>query len=210
MKRALPRKALIGTIVFALLLFVATGAMTQSVITGSKHDFSGQGWSGGEICVVCHTPHNSDTSVSDAPLWNHEVTTAEFTLYSSVTLDSVVGQPDGRSKLCLSCHDGTVALDSFGGNTGSTLISEPGDLGTDLPNDHPISFTYDAALAVSDGFLYNPISAPSSLGGTIDEDMLFGGKLECSSCHDAHDKTITPFLRISNAGSGLCMTCHSK
>lgn len=33
--------------------------------------------------------------------------------------------------------------------------------------------------------------------------------IECSSCHDPHTSTET-FLRVSAAGSQLCLTCHNK
>lgn len=126
--------AAIGAVLAVMAAPVCAG------IAGSDHDFSGEGWAGGQICIVCHTPHNSDVSVADAPLWNHEVSTALYTLYSSPTLDATVNQPSGASKLCLSCHDGS---------------------------------------------------------------------LECASCHDVHDRNSNDaLLRISNAGSALCQTCH--
>lgn len=195
-----------------LLTVVVTGLFLSSVasaqITGSKHDFSADGYAGlnGEICIVCHTPHNADGTVSGAPLWNHEVTTAAFTIYSSPTLTTPdIGQPDGASKLCLSCHDGTVAIDSFGGATGADFMTGGALVGTDLSNDHPISFTY-----TQDGGLFDPTTTNSGLGGTIDVDMLFAGKVECASCHDVHDNAIAPFLRLDNAASALCLTCHDK
>ena len=183
---------------------------TWAAITGSKHDFSGKSWNpGGEICVVCHTPHNAASTI--APLWNHAVTTATFTLYSSSTLNATMGQPAGVSKACLSCHDGTVALNSFGGTTGSEMITGKPLLGTDLSNDHPVSFTYDTALATADKELANPSSASSGLGGTIKADMLFSDKLECASCHDVHNGAgISKLLVKSNSGSALCLTCHTK
>ena len=186
--------------------------VTPAGIVGSKHDFSDQGWSGGRICVVCHTPHNANTSSSGGPLWNHQVTQASYTLYASPTMDATVSQPTSYSKLCLSCHDGTVAIDSFGGMTGSTTIGGTALLGTDLSDDHPISFTYDASLATTDGGLHDPASTSSGVGGgTIDSDMLFNHKLECSSCHDVHSKYNNPKLLVkNNNGSALCLTCHDK
>lgn len=77
----------------------------SALVGGSVHDFSSNGWSGGKICVVCHIPHQADASVSDAPLWNHEIGSATYTPYSSPTMSAVPGQPRGPSKLCLSCHD---------------------------------------------------------------------------------------------------------
>ena len=188
----------------------------QAQISGSAHDFSSETWSDNEICKPCHTPHNADMTVPDSPLWNHEVTTATFTPYAgSGTLDATdLGQPNGVSRLCLSCHDGTVALDSFGATPSSTEFLAPGDtayLSSDLRNDHPISFTYDDALAGTDGELYLPSTATSGLGGTIAADMLFSGNLECASCHDVHNATGVPRLLLkSNAASALCLTCHNK
>jgi predicted CXXCH cytochrome family protein len=194
-----------------VVAFVLTPAGLGQTILGSEHDFSGSGWSGGQICVTCHTPHNADTTVANAPLWNHALTTATFTPYSSATLDASVGQPNGISKLCLSCHDGTVAIDSFGGTTGSTIISGGARIGTDLSNDHPISFAYSAALATTDGGLYDPTATASGLGGTITADLLNAGQLECSSCHDVHNSYGNNHLLVkSNAGSALCLTCHDK
>ncbi len=182
-------------------------------IAGSDHDFSNENWNNtGEICIVCHTPHHADVSVTDAPLWNHEVTSATFTVYSSSTLDATVGQPDGASKLCLSCHDGTVAVDNFGGKTnGTQFVSGNKLIGTDLSNDHPVSFVYDANLANTDDGLYDPTTTNSGLGGTIDTDMLIGGKVQCASCHDVHNGSgVHDLLVKSNDGSALCLTCHQK
>jgi predicted CXXCH cytochrome family protein len=202
-----------------VLLFAAQSAMAGT-ITGSLHDFTTKTWSGGKICIACHTPHNSDTSVADAPLWNHKNSTQTYTLYSSPTLNATVGQPGGNSKLCLSCHDGTVAVDSFGGATGTTTISAVNNLGSTLLNDHPIGFVYNTALATSDGSLFDPSvktvtigSGAQSKSGTVASVMLFNGKMECDSCHDVHNTfTVgtTGLLRVSAAGSAICLACHNK
>lgn len=192
-------------ITVALLGMPVVGAWpAQAVITGSAHDFSADGWNpSGQICIVCHTPHNADTSVSNAPLWNHATTTASYSLYTSATLNATVAQPDGISKLCLSCHDGTVALDSFGAQTGSTFIDGGANVGIDLSDDHPVSFVYDSALAAADGGLHDP--------STIAPLPLFPDRVECASCHDVHNSFgINKLLRVSNAGSALCLTCHDK
>jgi len=184
-------------------------------ITGSAHDFSGVSWANNQICIVCHTPHNGMT-VLDAPLWSHEQSTAAYALYASPTFDgsATIGQPSGNSKLCLSCHDGTVALENFGGiTTGTTFITGSALVGGggDLSRDHPISFIYNDALAVADGGLSAPTTTNSGLGGTIDEDLLYANRMECASCHDVHNKYGHSHLLImSNAGSALCLTCHTK
>ncbi|NOX90398.1 MAG: cytochrome c3 family protein [Calditrichaeota bacterium] len=194
------------------VMFLVSISFGQSIV-GSAHDFSGKSWNAtGEICIVCHTPHNADNTVTGAPLWNHEVTTATFTPYSSATLDATVGQPDGSSKLCLSCHDGTVAVDNFGGETnGGEFVTGDYLIGTDLSNDHPVSFTYDAALASADGDLYDPTTESSGMGGTIADDMLTNGELQCASCHDVHNGSgVAKLLVKNNSNSALCLTCHSK
>lgn len=209
------KKVVIGLLV--LVLVILTGNQTVfAVITGSEHDFSGESWnSTGEICIVCHTPHNATSTI--APLWNHRITTATFTVYTSETLNAIVGQPNASSKACLSCHDGTVGVDAFGGRPGTVFITGEANLGTDLSNDHPISFLYDAALAQLDGSLYNPTvrTVPALGGRTVDNGMLIGHKLECGSCHDVHNNkgdapTTEHLLLVNNADSALCLTCHNK
>ncbi len=198
------------------LAMVVCARLSYTSISGTAHDLSGETYTN-EICNVCHTPHNA-IAATDAPLWNHTLTTATFTLYTSSTLDATIGQPNSVSKLCLSCHDGSVAIDSFGGAAGSTNISGDALLGTDLTNDHPISFTYNATLAGLDGELQDPTAAGSGFGGsgTIEGTMLFGGgasgtlTMECATCHDVHDNTNSPFLRLANTGSAMCLTCHLK
>ena len=34
--------------------------------------------------------------------------------------------------------------------------------------------------------------------------------VQCATCHNVHDNTNVPFLRVNNAASGLCLTCHIK
>ena len=199
---------------FFTLVILSLSTFAFSQIAGSAHDFSIYGWSGGRICIVCHTPHNADMTASDAPLWNHEVTAAVFTPYSSAWLNATVGQPTGVSQLCLSCHDGTVAVDSFGGAVGTVniaAINVNADLGTDLSDTHPVGFTYDAALATTDGALFDPTTQATALGGTIQTDLLVNDQMECSSCHDVHNQYgFGNLLKISNGGSALCLTCHDK
>ncbi|MGD9488434.1 MAG: cytochrome c3 family protein [Calditrichaceae bacterium] len=206
-------KRLLGFCFAVTFTLVLSGTALAQSIVGSAHDFSSAAWNtSDQICIVCHTTHNADVSVSDAPLWNHEMTSATFTPYSSASMNATVGQPDASSKLCMSCHDGTIAVDNYGGQTGgSHFITGNSLVGTDLSDDHPVSFTYDAALANSDGGLYDPTTANSGMGGTISNDMLIGGKVQCASCHDVHNSQgFSKLLIISNSSSALCLTCHNK
>jgi hypothetical protein len=212
-------------VLISLVLAASFAGVSFAGIQGSVHDFSGFAFAGGQICLPCHTPHNG-AQVANAPLWNHEVTTATYNLYNSPSLDATVGQPTGASKLCLSCHDGTVAVDSFGGETGTMFVdafSAEANLTTDLSNDHPISFVYDADLATTDPALFDPTTKMVTIGsgdftrqGTITEVMLADGVLQCSSCHSVHNDFVAgtqlsdALLKISIGGSGLCLACHNK
>ena len=191
-------------------------------ISGTKHDFSGKSWAPTEnkMCGVCHATHKAKNEPS-APLWNHQSTAiAAYTLYTSPTFDSQGGltitNPSASSKLCLSCHDGTVALENFGGTIAGTnyvpVTSKIGGVaGNDMSKEHPISFQYTDALAVTDGGLRAPTTTNSGLGSTIANDMLFANKMECASCHDVHNRfNVTHLLKMSNTNSQLCLTCHKK
>ena len=215
----LSTKLLVSHGVAATALLFAQLA-SAGTITGSAHDFSTDGWAGGEICKACHAPHNN-LNTAGSLLWNHALTTATYTLYSSPSMNATPGQPSGTSKLCLSCHDGTVALDSFGGVTGTTVIDGDANLGTAFGNDHPISITYDAALATTDGSLATPATATVTIGsgsqtrtGTVQALLLTADRVECASCHDVHNTytagTGGALLKVSNANSALCLTCHTK
>ena len=199
-------KLLPRTLPAAALLLVPM--VTMAGIVGTQHDLSTKGWGSTELCIFCHTPHNANKSVSEAPLWNHKVTTAYFTPYSSPTFNATMGQPGGSSKLCLSCHDGTVAVDSFGNANGSTMISSASQIGPDLSADHPISFAYTPTLAANDGKLVIPVSSSKvDAAGLL---PLFNTLLECGTCHDAHENVNQHFLRVANTGSALCLKCHNK
>lgn len=206
------------------LVGLACGNVMAGTIAGSAHDFSGEAWNNtNEVCVVCHTPHEADITVLAAPLWNHDLTTKNFAIYDSPTFDaSDIGQPSASTKLCLSCHDGTVGVDSFGGRSGGDFLSGTEAVGrgtAGLSDDHPVSFTYDSALATADGALFDPSTATATIGsgtetksGTLNEVMLLGGKVECASCHDVHN-TFTvgdPLLKITRQNSDLCLTCHKR
>jgi predicted CXXCH cytochrome family protein len=214
------------TLIFVLAMAQVSFGQISSNLDGTAHDFSGDAWatSNAERCNVCHTPHNALSA--NGPLWNHvESAVSNYTLYDSPTLQAAdLGDPTGASKLCMSCHDGTVAIDAFGGNaTPSIQIAATANVGGgtlggttgDLSNDHPVSFTYGSVLWGLDDELQDPQTATTSIGGTIEDDLLFGTDsglktMECATCHDVHGTGNSFLLRISNANSDLCLTCHIK
>lgn len=194
-------------LILAAAAILAAPAVAQ--VSGTDHDLRTDiGVS--EICVACHTPHGASP---DVPLWNHDLPSPANT-YNVYTGSSTIDATDltdfssangSVSSLCLSCHDGTVALGSLVNNPSAgptdttSTIGGAANLGTDLTNDHPINFTFDAALVTADGELQLPTNA-----------ILFSGQMECASCHDPHDNTNAPFLVTSNAASALCLDCHQK
>jgi doubled CXXCH motif protein len=185
--------AFLLSLTYAGVLWVGAAAPATAVgisdIRNTKHNLSaGSGnavtaTTESQVCVFCHTPHGATPGV--APLWNRRLGTTTYTPYTSSSLDANaiqggLDQPGGSSKLCLSCHDGTVAIGSVnvlngvgsavqqgtqtitmqGTGAGGTMPAGAGtttgftrNLGTDLTNDHPISVSYTNALALRDGEL---------------------------------------------------------
>jgi len=203
-----------GSLRIKLLMFlfvvIFSESFTFGVIQGSAHDFSAQSWSNGEICLPCHTPHNADNTVLSAPLWNHQVTSATFTIYSSPSMVTTPEQPREPSKLCLSCHDGTIALDSFGGSSGSNFMTGSANLDIDLSDDHPISiyWSHQNDILTSAGCIrcHNP--NPTDFNPIL---PFFDRYIECPTCHDPHNTSNNPrLLRKPLANSEICFHCHDK
>lgn len=207
------------------LAYVSINAGVQD----TKHNFASASASPGaffygatQTCVFCHTAHNGGQSY--APLWNHETNPPTYQTYNSPTMDMTVEQPHAGSLVCLSCHDGTIAVNSLsnlpgpegagnygtpGGNnldaSGKLQSSSSAYVGTDLTNDHPVGVIYDASKDPT-GF-YAKTGNGQSYPDKLLDDGLY---VECSSCHNPHDNTYSNFLVESNSGSGLCMRCHIK
>jgi len=213
-----------GRVVAAIATLLLISAFpAAAVIQGSQHDFSQFGWSGGEICSVCHTPHNSDSG-NKAPLWNHAISNATYNVYSSPTMHVTAEQPQpgGISRMCLSCHDGTIAIDSFGGNgSGSVTITGRANLGTDLSNDHPIGIEWvhqtqtrvEMSCLECHNLQYNQDTMAYEFVGPAGQGLkFFDRKVECPSCHDVHNNQVmdVKLLRKPMAGSKLCLQCHPK
>ena len=179
------RAASAGMLAVALWALAGTAS---AQIADTRHNLgSGAGPAGrnqvsdtAEICVFCHTPHGGDTA-APAPLWNKRLGAAgvpagggAYTTYQSLqtpSLDGTVAEVGSISVACLSCHDGTQAMDNIinapgsggfdatGGATdgrpytwAGTRVNAAGvmqngggfisNLGTDLSNDHPIGIQY--------------------------------------------------------------------
>lgn len=198
----------------ASIFILIMNVNSYAAVKDTKHNLSVSGPGNikasqeSEICIFCHTPHNS---TPNSPLWNRSQPGQSYTPYSSSTAQASPGQPTGASILCLSCHDGTIALGKVlsrqndismqGGVT--TIPTGTGRLGTDLSDDHPVSFNYSSALQGN-----GELVSPGSLNGAVKLDS--NGQLQCTSCHNAHDNSNGKFLVLDNQGGQLCETCHTK
>jgi predicted CXXCH cytochrome family protein len=222
-------------IFLAIIMMLSVASLAGAQVVGSAHDLSSTGPGAQSnvtrVCVFCHTPHQAVAAAGQDPLWNHTLSGhATYGVYGSDTLDAVPTEIGGAvagsasvSNLCLSCHDGTVAVHSLyndpnevasvtiaaGGNvTAAGMITGLPLTGTDLTNDHPVNFTYDAALANADGDLATPDSVDYvDVAETV---PLFDGTVQCGSCHDPHSVAFPPFMVRDNSSSGLCTVCHNK
>ena len=184
-------------------------------IANTKHNLSNSGLCAvkatteSRICVFCHAPHKS---AGKAPLWNREDSRSTYITYTSPTLRSTPGQPSGSSKLCLSCHDGTIALGAISSEQtdivfdGGVVYMPPGHslVGSDISDDHPVSFPYTDALAAQNPELQPPSALPQEL--PLDHDQT----MQCATCHDAHKDDFGDFLRVDTRFSQLCVSCHNK
>jgi predicted CXXCH cytochrome family protein len=236
----------------ALMMTASTAyAQTTSVIAGGPHDLTNGSalrnsntTIAGQTCVFCHTPHGG---AINKPLWNRtNPTGAAYQLYTSSTSDvtttagAIAASVSGA---CMSCHDGTLAVDVLTNVNGSAFgpavgflrqgtakatysAAAPGSsnvmsgglpfLGTDLRNDHPVTIIYETArLANSAEFVAPVVNGAKITVGTSNPLPLFGtssvtATVECASCHNAHNNSLGNFLRKSNTGSAICLSCHIK
>lgn len=235
-------KKYIRLLMGAVLLVPYAQAGTPGIMN-SAHDFSGESWnlssSGANagrkgVCSTCHTAHNTDPNQL-IPLWRHATTTASYQMYTSDSMNaSKPSEPSGASKACLSCHDGTVAVNQiytsgtdaqYIGGVIADPIADSAKLGTDLRTTHPISIDYMDTGASADPDLYPRTTLLTLASGTfasqtIEHGLLKYGKVECSSCHDIHRTkgnsmnsgvlTVIGGESPTGKGSTLCRSCHNK
>jgi len=180
------------------------------------------------------------------PLWNHTLPTSlpTYMMYNngpgapqtgakaSQAMQQGATAPGGVSLLCLSCHDGSIAVNSYGNlasqpsksvSTGNTFMASAYQIGTNaggtswLQNHHPIGFNYDQVQAQDPEVRSADVAMLTPT--TFVRDHLFatsgGGSntnMECASCHSVHNtgNTGESLLWRSDQNSELCLTCHAK
>lgn len=196
-----------------VVLFVCAVAAAQDRVSETVHNLSASGpgriraQSESQVCIFCHAPHNTG---GVRPLWNRDLPITSYQIYQSTTLNARPGQPTGASKLCLSCHDGTIALGNVLSRSeqirmtgGDYIPAGLTNLGTDLSDDHPISFFYTSGIAAADRQLVSPTALPSEV--RLDANS----QLQCTSCHDSHHNRFGKFLVKRREFGELCMACHT-
>jgi len=199
-------KTLAGAMLVALILLQPADdeSVRHAGLEGSKHDFSNEAWSGGDLCVACHGRAHEEPP-AEAPLWNPS---ADFNRTFADALqdrEDSHSLPGPGSLVCMRCHDGTMAGDMFGGltapraaNTRHPALFTTGHGGSN----HPVGVEYPEL----DRFFW-PVNAVLSQGKI----PLPNGRVECVSCHDPHNELGNPYMLVqSNRRSALCLTCHRK
>ncbi len=203
-------------VVMVLVLTPLAAYPQANTVVGSRHDLSVSGpgpvkaTNEKEVCLFCHALHIKDSN-SPHPLWNQKISTApSFTSYTSSTYKQTNNQISTRSKLCLSCHDGTVAIGqtyTSGKIAVQGAVPSADNFGADLRNNHPFGFTMPA---VDDGEINLSLTASPPLSSDPAV-KLFDNKIECVTCHNPHTPnldTTVQFMVRSNNNSTLCKACH--
>lgn len=213
------------------------------------------------LCIFCHAPHHAYRSQTAGaagtgplapsdytylPLWNHSVTNQVFVPYFNGVDEPIDGPKRSQaidffdkigasSLLCLSCHDGTVAVNEFGNapqdprsiSRGASFMATQYNIGKDgyLANHHPIGFPYDAVAALDPEIFDSATGVfDHGLDAIVGNTQIFpspqepisnflpGGKMECTTCHAVHNKGNSgeKLLYVSDQNSNLCFSCHNK
>jgi len=211
----------------ASIVFILFGSLLMhgQMMNHGHHDFKETQWNGTSICMPCHPGSGVNKETLSLPIWINK-TLSPFEVYSDSPLDR---DPGSTSKLCLSCHDGTMGNDSYTEFHNSYILPDTGIFKLNMMTSHPVSIIYHYQEGgISRNKLNDPNTTMSGLGGTIAEDLLINGKVECTSCHDIHvtrnmatckgchtmsskvPSSASLTLWITNDYSALCRTCHLK
>jgi predicted CXXCH cytochrome family protein len=197
----------------AFLLAVVPVALAQSGDVLGAHDLSMSGTSRikGQMsaaCLYCHVPHSG---LGKGPLWGQTFSSQIYSTYVSDTEQNTAVQPElgQASSLCLSCHDGTVAVGQVIPYGPYTMTGTMPSMGTNLTSTHPFSLK----LPLKDAA--NLVASLVASGTTADPThsvQLIKGNVECTSCHNPHiqsvDKQSPNFLVRDNVKGAVCLACH--
>ncbi len=183
-------------------------------------------------CLSCHDGSQATDAIINMPGSGQYSPTADPTTWVPFAPGQSKSGQHRTMLACMACH----ASDGGPGGLGLGVATDFAAfvIGTDLRNDHPVGVTFPSTSGP--GTDWNTPGGSVTRGGLVsrffDEDpngrmdkaeiRLYdsgnGASVECASCHDPHGvpssgvgSTIRPtFLRKSNAGSAVCLTCHAK
>jgi len=205
---------------------LGTSGLTQSVTQPGVNSLTCLSCHDGQIAVdsIINMPGSGrhlaaqETTENTAFLnsWNN-ARGPDATLHARLNADPAIG--------CLACHSPNAGIAGAGASDFTAMF-----IGTDLRNDHPVGIRYPTTAGPGTDFKdpsrkETRIAYFDSNGNSradSNEIRLYntgdGYEVECSSCHDPHGvpsagsgSTFNPtFLRVSNSGSAVCLTCHSK
>ena len=208
----------------ALALMTPTVALAAGALVNSKHDLSSastgpnKSATQNQLCVFCHVAHNSAPAVG-RPLWNHSMTSQALSWNPGTTVRGTTLPTDitstalNGSRACMSCHDGTIALgDLLNGSfpvTGANVDAN-GKLNSGVNHLIPGSMQTNHPLGVKQPTTVIPgFTGFKSVPATNAVNYDGNGYVQCDSCHNPHDNTFPPFLKIDNTQSTICTTCHN-
>lgn len=208
------RKLLVIVSLLALLIGLSGGliAQTKTTVFGTAHDISGLG--GG--CAGCHVSHQASAR-GEVLLWAQAFpTTATFGIYNTPTMNTTPAEVGGNysatnlpsgakmyTVLCLSCHDGITTPGVINATNGAAVANPTNSDG--LKNDHPVNLAYNATADPG----LEPLATVQASAAKLYTDGA-NQTVQCASCHNVHDNSRSPFLRVANTNTkaGLCGTCH--
>lgn len=231
-KMAHPR---VFTAIPLFTLALAATAFAGPGIVNSHHDLRTlqvAGQTNNQVCIYCHTPHKA---AEQNLVWNHSLGSGNYSFGATgpfgtpgrsqtsngTTLPtSTTTFGSGPTKMCMSCHDGSVAvgsLNNIGAGASGTILTNPSTLNGQvrqvasatggMGGNHPVAIPYPDVT----GAVYNGITSgvTSGFGGAAGGGgwadvatvkgagiKLFGGPavgtngMECTSCHDVHNNVV--------------------
>ena len=164
-------------------------------------------------CTFCHAPHSGIGG--NTPLWNQKLSNQSYTTYTSTTYHQQgSSQPTlgAASSLCLSCHDGTVAVgqtQAYGQIPMTGHLNNMDSFWTSLTGSHPFSLV----LPIKDsGNLAASLVIPGHPADPTGAIKLVNGNIECNTCHNPHSQYIDPvaqnFLVTDSSNGKMCLACH--
>jgi len=200
-----------------------TGSLTQPVSQPGVNSLT---------CLTCHDGQTAVDSIINMPgsgRYRKDQETGENTAFLNEWRNPSGLNAGAHARLtdtgCLACHSPGAGLPGRNATDFSAFA-----IGTDLRNDHPVGIRYPTDAGPGSDFKDPPrketrlafFDANGNSRADPSDIRMYdtgeGYEVECASCHDPHGvpsagpgSVFNPtFLRVANAGSAVCLTCHTK